>query len=71
MIPMEHAGVRGISFYNRWADTFTIVSINDLTYPVELTIDCSNASGAIFSTKNGSVRKVISSFTMIIFILEN
>jgi hypothetical protein len=55
---MENSGVRALSCYNRLADTFTIVAVNDLTYPVELTIDTSDSIGAIFSTKNGLVRKV-------------
>jgi calpain-15 len=55
---VEHQGVRALSCYNRIADAFTLVAVNDLTYPVEMTIDASESAGCIFSTKNGSVRKV-------------
>lgn len=59
---VEHQGVRAISCYNRLSDTFTIVAVNDLTYPVELTIEACDSIAAIFSTKNGSVRKVVPVF---------
>jgi len=57
--------VRALSCYNRLADTFTLVGVNDLTYPIELTIDASDSIAAIFTTKNGSVRKVLKCFLRI------
>jgi len=36
---------------------FTIVAVNDLTYPVDLSLDLSNSSGLIYSTRNATVKK--------------
>lgn len=56
-ITIDKIGIRALSSYNRLADVFTVVAVNDLTYAVELTIDASQTTAALFSTCDGRARK--------------